>query len=77
MKVYKVEEQDLNIFLVSLLKSFYSILTVYITLEDHFFEVATIYISVNGIISNRNSPDFDHVLKSIKNIVQKCRSYGI
>ena len=32
-------------------------------LEDHSFEVAIIHIGVNDIISNRNSPDFDHVLK--------------
>ena len=47
------------------------------TLEDHFFEVAIIYIGVNDINSNRNSADFDHVFKNIKNIVQECRSYGI
>ena len=34
------------------------------------FEVAIIHICVNDIISNRNSPGFDHVFK-------KCRSYGI
>ena len=46
-------------------------------LEDHSFEVAIIHIGVNDIISNRNSPDSDHVFKNIKNIVQKCRSYSI
>ena len=46
------------------------------TLEDHSFEAVIIHIGVNDIISNRSSPDFDHVLKNIKNIVQKCRSYG-
>ena len=47
------------------------------TLEDHSFEVVIIHIGVNDIISNRSSPNFDHVLKNIKNLVQKCRSYGI
>ena len=47
------------------------------TLEDHSFEVVIIHIGVNNIISNRSSPNFDHVLKNIKNIVQKCRSYGM
>ena len=41
------------------------------TLEDHSFEVAIIHIGVNDIISKRSSSDFDHVLKNIKNIVQK------
>ena len=36
----------------------------------------TTHIGVNDIISNRISPNFDHALKNIKNIVQKCRSYG-
>ena len=49
---------------------------IYRTLEDHSFEVAIIHIDVSDIISNRSSPNFDHVLKNIKNIVQKCRSYG-
>ena len=47
------------------------------TLEDNSFEVAIIHIDVNDIISNRNSPDFDHALKNIKNIVKNSRSYGI
>ena len=47
------------------------------TLEDHSFEVVIIHIGVNDIISNRSSTNFDHVLKNIKNIVRKCRSYGI
>ena len=47
------------------------------TLEDNSFEIAIIYIGVNDIISNRSSPDCDHVLKNIKNIVQKCRSSSI
>ena len=41
------------------------------TLEDHSFEEVIIHIGVKDIISNRSSPDFDHVLKNIKNIVQK------
>ena len=44
------------------------------TLEDHSFEVAII---INDIISNRNSPDFDRVLKNIRNTVQEHRSYDI
>ena len=36
--------------------------------QNHFFEVAIIHISVTDIISNRNSADFDHVLKNIKNV---------
>ena len=46
-------------------------------LEDNSSEVVIIHIGVNDIISNRSYPDFDHVLKNIKSIVQKCRSYGI
>ena len=46
-------------------------------MEDHSFEVVIIHIGVNDIISNRSSSDFDHVLKNIKNIVRKCRSYSI
>ena len=49
----------------------------YKTLEDYSFEVVIIQIGVNDIISNRSSPDFDHVLKNIKNIVQKCKNYRI
>ena len=34
------------------------------TFEDHSFEVAIIHISVNDIISERKSPDFEYVLKN-------------
>ena len=57
-----MEERDLNIFLVPLLKTFLHYTDR--TFEDHSFEVAIIHISVNDIISERKSPDFDYVLKN-------------
>ena len=51
----------------------YYIFALYIyTIYYHSFEVAIIHIGVS-LISNRNSPDFDLVLKNI----QKYRSYDI
>ena len=47
------------------------------TLEDHSFDVAIIHIGVNYVINNINYPDFDHVLKIPKHIVQKCRRCSI
>ena len=69
-----MEGHDLNISLVPLLKTFLHYIDR--TLADHSFEVVIIHIVVNDIISNKSSPDFNHFLKNIKNIVQKCRSYG-
>ena len=44
---------------------------------DHSIEVAIIHIGINNIINHRNSPGFAYVLKNIRNIVLKCRSYAI
>ena len=70
-----MEEHDLKCFPVATSKDLLHFIDK--TLENHSFEIAIIPIGVNDIISNRNSPDFDDVLKDMKNIFQKCRSYGI
>ena len=70
-----MEEHDLKYFPVATSKDLLHFTDK--TLENHSFEIAIIHIIVQDIISNRKSPDFDRVLKYIKNVVQKCRSYGI
>ena len=47
------------------------------TLQDNSFEVAVIHIDINDIINSKNSLNTDHILQNIKNIAQKCKSYGI
>ena len=47
------------------------------TLQDNLFEVAVIYVGINGIVNNKNSLNTDHMLGNIKDIAWKCKRYGI